>query len=237
MLKSAIRNNVMVRGDPTRQYYLSITTATHGFGAVFFQLGEEIEKELKHSPPKGKERVIQFISQAFIDTETRYGMLEREYLAILRSLKDVRYQVLQSPYPVVVYTNIATFLRKKDDLKGRMAAWQVRMGEFRIDPRPLKTQDLSVGMAKLPAKAMDRAWTMEREWEDVCTMGREDTVNTSDRVYVPEGPYPDYTLILFVDGACRGNGTYRAKASVGIYAGLQDPLTMGSMLSSHQVGC
>ena len=125
-LKQAIRENVVVGGDSTQRFYLSVTANTHGFRAIFFQLAEEDERTTNDQykdtgPTRGNERVIQFISQTFIDAETRYGAVEREYLAILRSLEEVRYQVLQSPYPVVIYTSTsaATLLRKNEDLVGR----------------------------------------------------------------------------------------------------------------------
>ena len=82
-MKKAISTNVVVRGDPERRYYLSVTAKEHGFGAVLFQLSEIIEETFEGTFPKGNERVVQFISQAFSDPETRYGELERGYLAVL----------------------------------------------------------------------------------------------------------------------------------------------------------
>lgn len=41
----------------------------------------------------------------FADTETRYQELERECLAVLRPLEEVRFLVTHAKYPVVIYTN------------------------------------------------------------------------------------------------------------------------------------
>ena len=240
-LKLAIEENVVVGGDVTRRFYVSMTTSTQSFGAVFFQLTREDEEEVERSGskyPRGKERVVQFISQNFADPETRYPILEREYLAALRTLEEVRYHVLQSPFPVVLYVSplLNGLLRRKEDLVGRLASWQTRMGEFRLESRPLKIKDMSLALAQRGAFG---AWSMEREWEDVRMV---ETTPVTERVYSPGRVVYDPQLqiltdgeavVIFVDGACRGNGTDNVRASIGVYAGPNHPINMGRMLTDE----
>lgn len=78
-IQEAIQNNVVVGGDVQRKYYLSVVAARCGFGAVLFQLLTEDEEKLEKtgkSFPKGKERVVQFISTAFLDAESRYPVID-----------------------------------------------------------------------------------------------------------------------------------------------------------------
>lgn len=236
VIKNSIRDNVVVGGDVTRRFYLSVTTTELGFGATLFQLTDEVEKKLpekrKDKYPKGEEKVVQFISQSFSDTETRYMSVERSYLAVLRALEEVRYLILQSPFPTIVYTPIASLIRKPKEFKGRMACWQVRMGEFDLDVYPTKFRDISDSMARI---AVDGEATSSA---GVC--GVIDI--TKDRVF--DGKFSDVeyrpgeglivngrAILLYVDGACRGNGTPLARASIGIYAGPGHPNTRGLLLS------
>ena len=104
---------------------------------MFFQLEAADEDRLERVGkgfPKGKEMVIQFISQAFIDTEGRYLDIKRECLAIFRALEEVRFLALQSRWPVTVYTDTVALVSilQKDDARGRIAGWQVRLAEYEI---------------------------------------------------------------------------------------------------------
>lgn len=252
-IQDAIRSNVVVGGDPDKRYYLSVTAREHGFGAVLFQLSDIDELTFEGKFPKGKEKVVQFISQAFSDPETRYGELEREYLAVLRALEEVRFLVLQSPFPVTVYSGATMLLRKGDDLKGWIAGWHVRMSEFRIDPHNLTVKDLSLSLARIDQEDMPAAWTREREWEDVCAFDQvvensnpSDDVITKDRIFIPMTEVVIYTskrgltiepstLLVYVDGACRGNGTPEVIASIGIYVGPDNPRSYGKLITSQDV--
>ena len=128
---------------------MSVVADKCGFGAVLFQLMAEAEARLENAAktfPKEKERVVQFISQVFLDAEARYPEIERECLAVLRSLEEVRFLILQSPYPVAVYTDASalSILKRAEGAKGRIAGWQVRLGEFNTDFRHSKVKDMVI---------------------------------------------------------------------------------------------
>ena len=180
-IKAAIRENVIVGNDLDRRHYLSVTISKWGFGAVFFQLSKDDEDRLERAGkgfPKGRERVIQFISQRFADTETRYLDIEKECLAILRALEEVRFIVVASKFPVVVYTDFGALVSilRNDDTRGRIAGWQAKMAEYDIDPRHTKVKNMGIadGLARMPYDSMSSAWTVSRDWEDVIALGLHD---------------------------------------------------------------
>ena len=49
--------------------------------------------------------MVMFISFKLEDAETWYSNLEWEALAVIRCLAEVRWMVISSPYPTLVYTN------------------------------------------------------------------------------------------------------------------------------------
>ena len=226
------------------------TATIHGFASVLFQLSERDENQLESGElpsPRGKERVVQFISQTFSDTESRYTDLERGYLAVIRTLEEIRFLILQSPFPVTIYTStaIAGILKNNpDELKGnRITWWQTRMGEYRVIPRGMKWKDLSTSLAMINPESSQGAWSTNKEWEDVGTVAMEKTIPS--RVYEPP---PDLILkyhpqtgltvngssiLIYVDGACQGNGTDHAKASIGLYTGQGHRSSCGWLLSNQ----
>ena len=47
-------------------------------------------------------RIVMFIFKIFTSPETRYSTTEREALAVVRCLEEVRWLILGSPYPTKV---------------------------------------------------------------------------------------------------------------------------------------
>ena len=244
-IKEAIHNNIIVGGDSRRRYYLSVVADKCGFGAVLFELMAEDEAKLENAAktfPKGKERVVQFISQVFLDAETRYPEIERECLAVLRSLEEVRFLILQSSYPVAVYTDASalSILKRAEGAKGRIAGWQVRLEEFNTDFRHCKVKDMAIanGLARVP---YDQPWKWCKEFEDVYVVEFGDVyaAEFGDQSFQPAGVKIEYRLhnkglivgddaiLIYTDGACRGNGTPDARASIGVYAGPNNPRNQG----------
>ena len=95
-----------------------------------------------------------FISKQLAKPETRYSATEREALAVLRCLEEVRWMVVGSPFPTKVYTDhqaLVTLLRK-DDAHGRIAGWQVRLSEYDVEyiHIPGKENALADGLSRMP---------------------------------------------------------------------------------------
>lgn len=247
-IKKAVLDNVIVGGDCSRRYYISVCADKHGFGSVLFQLKDEDEERWALGKgkgfPKGQERVVQFIAQTFSDTESRYLDVERECLAILRTLEEVRFLILNAKYPVVVYSDAAALISilGKDDSKGRIAGWRVRISEYNIEPRVAKTKDMAIadGLSRMPYESMDEAWTRDKEWENVCAVDAKVMREREQRQYIPNPAdtltydpnvgiiLNDSAQIVYCDGASRrGKDGIPANASIGVYFGPDNAKNFG----------
>jgi hypothetical protein len=81
---------------------------------------------------KDEMRIVQFISKAFTDPETRYHTTEREGLAVIRCLEEVRWLVMQAmDVPVMVYTDHKALLSILDGSLAKDSPNTARSG--RID--------------------------------------------------------------------------------------------------------
>ena len=91
-IKQAIANNAMASPDPTVQYHLAVDASKRGIGGVLFQLdGIPADTEaISDAIFRVAERIIMFLSFRLSDAETRYSNSEREALAVIRCLAEVR---------------------------------------------------------------------------------------------------------------------------------------------------
>ena len=155
--------NACVGNDRRRRHFLAVDVFMYGFGGVLFQLDEEAEKDLVVTRmakfPKGKEKVIHFISQRFHNAETCYLLMEREALVVIRCLEEVRWMVVTSGTPVIVFTCQPALLGmlRGDDVRGRMAGWQMRLAEYDLELRNVKVAqlELATGLSRMPYEIMD----------------------------------------------------------------------------------
>jgi len=163
-IKQAIANNAMAAPNPHAQYHLAVDASKKGLGGVLFQLGEVVPGTEATNTEKHRmmERIIMFISFRLAEVESRYSNSEREALAVIRCLAEVRWMIIASPYPVFVYTDheaLKTLLTGPDnDAHGRIAKWQERLGEYdiRLLHRPAKTHFMAIadGLSRLPTRLL-----------------------------------------------------------------------------------
>ena len=160
MIKQAIANNAMASSDPQGQYHLAIDASKQGIGVVLFQLAgiEDCTEATNTEKHPTAEPIIMFMSSRLAEVETRYSNSEREALAVIRCLAEVRWMIMASPFSVFVYTDheaLRTILTGPDnDAEGRIAKWQERLGEYDLGllHRPAKNHFMAIadGLSRLP---------------------------------------------------------------------------------------
>jgi hypothetical protein len=167
-IKHAIINNACWGGDPTYQYHLATDASASAYGGVLFQLpalptGTKLEKG-----NKDEMRILQFVSKSFTDPETRYHTTEREGLAVIRCLDEVRWLVMQAmDIPVMVDTDHKALLSILDGSlakdppnaarSARIDRWQLRLAEYNLKFQhiPGVENKIADGLSRLPVSAME----------------------------------------------------------------------------------
>ena len=172
-MKHAIANNAMAPPDAKQQYHLAVDASKRGIGGVLFRLDNvKLHVEANNSVAhRDGERIIMFISFKLEDPETRYSNSEREALAVVRCLAEVRWMVIALEYPTLVYTDhevLKVLLTGLDnDAHGRKAKWQERLGEyhFRLIHRAGVTHFMGIanGLSRLPTALMQRPFAEDSE--------------------------------------------------------------------------
>ena len=180
-IKQAIATNAMASPNPDLQYHLAVDASKRGIGGVLFQL-ENIKAYTEATNSeihKAAERLIMFLSFRLEDPETRYSNSEREALAVVRCLAEVKWMVMASLYPTLVYTDheaLKVLLTGPDnDAHGRIVKWQERLGEydFQLLHHTAGTHFMGIadGLSRLPTTLMQQAFIEDSEGPRPCPMG------------------------------------------------------------------
>lgn len=180
-VKAAITNNAMSGADPDLQFHLAVDASEEAVGGCLFQLQGQpagTEASPKFLP---NERIIMFLSFRLNDAESRYVNSERECLAIVRCLAEVRWIVIGSKYPVKVYSDhdaLMPIFTKGQTEKGRISNWMDRLGEydFQLVYRPSRDQHIGIadGLSRMPTRLSSIS---KAEDQDRMAMAVFDTTN------------------------------------------------------------
>ena len=88
---------------------------------------ERVEVGTEATPKFRKnERINIFFSFWLSDVETRYVNSEREYLAIVRCLNEIKWLVIGNKFPTIIYADhhaLSDIFNKEDSTKARINTW------------------------------------------------------------------------------------------------------------------
>ncbi len=104
-IKDAVPNNAMKGADQVVQYYTATDASQWCLECVLFQLVDASSGLKATNSYKEHIRIIIFMSFGLEDAETRYDTKEKEALAVIRYLAEVRWLVTGSEYPTKLYTD------------------------------------------------------------------------------------------------------------------------------------
>jgi hypothetical protein len=82
--------------DPEKQYYLKVDTSAFALGAVLFQYDEQERR-----------RDIAYFSKALTLPKRNYNIWDREFLAIITTLRHWRHLLIGTIEPVIILTDHA----------------------------------------------------------------------------------------------------------------------------------
>jgi hypothetical protein len=115
------------------QFYLAVDASLTGTGGVLFQMKDTPVGTVLGPEHRDKEQIVMFMSFRLSDQETRYTNLERECLAVVKYLAEVRWIIIGSPWPLMLYSEhsaLKTVLLKGSEGTTRVVQWESRLSEY-----------------------------------------------------------------------------------------------------------
>jgi hypothetical protein len=119
-LKRSLLESAILGGNKHLQYHFATDGSKTGLGDVLFQLMDCEAGTLSTPANRPNMKIVMFISKRFADTETQYTTTEKEALAVIKCLTEVRWLILGARHPTKVYTDHLALitLLKHDDAHG-----------------------------------------------------------------------------------------------------------------------
>jgi len=106
----------LVQPDPSKQFELEVDASQIATGAILYQQGPPGMRPDGTEKP-GARHPVGFHSQKFSTTEQNYPIYDREFLAIMRGLRNWDYLLKGTTIPVLVYTDHANLRYYRDPWK------------------------------------------------------------------------------------------------------------------------
>lgn len=156
-VKEAISRMRLSGGEKEVQYHLSCDASNYGIGGYLFQMKNRGPGTKSSAASRGDEIPVMFMSFALSETESRYHTTEKETLAVLRCLEEVRWLVKGARYPTIVYTDHKAVMSVlgADPLTAsdKIIRWQYRLQEYSLEVVhvPGRLQVVADGLSRIPS--------------------------------------------------------------------------------------
>jgi hypothetical protein len=149
----------MAGADQDLQFHLATNASDTAAGGCLFQVYGVLTGTTLTPKHRANEKIIMLMSFRFNDAETRYHTTEREALAVVRCLAEVRWLVIGNKFPVMIYSDhnaLSSILNKGDEGHGRISRWKTdwaniemedRLGEYDFEVNHMSARDPHMGIA------------------------------------------------------------------------------------------
>ena len=169
-IKKSISDNAMSGIDENLQVHLATDASKFGLGGVLFQLPGEPAGTEAVERHKSSLRIVMFLSFRLEEPETRYHTTEREALAVVRCMAEIKCFVMGHRYPTMIYTDhsaLESVMTAGTDAHGRISRWMDRLTEYDyiVHHRPSKSNimGLADGMSRMPGRYSQSAIAEDEE--------------------------------------------------------------------------
>ncbi|RDW59800.1 hypothetical protein BP6252_12887 [Coleophoma cylindrospora] len=171
-ITTAVSRNIMTPGREDRQWHLAVDASKTGLGGCLFQMDSEPPGTLLSKTTN--ERYVMFLSFALTKSQGNWQTTEREAYAVVRTLQDLRWLIIGSRFPIIVYTDHRAVLSvmKGPDAHGRISRWQNILSEFNLRLKHIPGTELTI------ADGLSRVTHVKTS--DSSDLERHDNLSTED---------------------------------------------------------
>lgn len=125
-------NNSTVRSQPdvTKKFILTTDASDIGIGAILSQINDN-----------GKEQMISAFSKALDDTQRKYGITDRELLAVVKSIDHFRSYLLGKRFELRTDHKALTYLWTAKDPTTHLLRWEMKLQEYDFEVKYIKSEE------------------------------------------------------------------------------------------------
>eukprot|EP00795_Rhopilema_esculentum_P005569 gene5569-9573_t len=126
-LKKALRSSPVLRSpDYSKEFLLQTDASDRGLGAVLSQIGDDNE-----------EHPVMYLSRKLLDRERRYAVVEKECLAIVWAIQQLRVYLYGRKFSIQTDHNALKWLDQMKEKNSRLTRWSLalQMYNYRVEYR------------------------------------------------------------------------------------------------------
>jgi hypothetical protein len=117
---------MLVPPQQDRSFYIYLSVGDTSIASVVAQVYD------------GKEKVVFYLSQRMLDTETRYHEIEKLYLYLFFTCTKLRHILLSAEIIIICKLDVNKHMLSAPVLKDRLGKWMFALSEFDIQYQPVK---------------------------------------------------------------------------------------------------
>ena len=113
---------------------------------------DAVKSMLAQKDDDKNKRAVYYLSNRFLNYETRYTPIEKSYFTLVWAVQKLRYIILPFQVLIVARMDPLKYLFKKPALSGRLSRWLILLAKFNIKYGARKTIKGSSTMSNFCAK-------------------------------------------------------------------------------------
>jgi hypothetical protein len=118
---------ILISPDYTKDFYLFSFASEHTIAIMLLQKNSE-----------GYEQPIAFFNKALRDAALNYNIMEKQYFALVKAIKDFRVSILHSHTIAYVPNVVVKDILTQDNPDGKRGKWIAFILEYDIEIKPTK---------------------------------------------------------------------------------------------------
>ena len=145
LLKKALCSEPILRSPNfERSFILQTDASNKGIGAVLSQRGEDDE-----------EHPVLYVSHKLLPREQRYATVEKECLAIVWSIQQLKYYLYGQKFHITTDHQALKWLDRMRNKNSRLVRWNLLLQEFTftVDYKPGSCNSNADGLSRIPIRS------------------------------------------------------------------------------------
>ena len=134
-IKKTIMKIICSNEDDTRQWHLAIDASKIETDEILFQLDNHSSEIAHRKKFLNDMQIMMFLSYQYNSLQIRYQITERETLAVVKCLIEIKWLIQDSQYSIKLYTNHSTLTKclKSENTIDRIVKWQLTLSKFNLN--------------------------------------------------------------------------------------------------------
>ena len=145
-IKKTIMKIICSNEDDTRQWHLVIDAFKTEANEILFQFDNHSSEIAHRKKFLNDMQIVMFLNYQYNPSQTKYQTTEREALAVVKCLTEIKWLVQSFQYSIKLYTNHSALTKclKSENTTDKIARWQLALSKFNLNIIHVSGRELAI---------------------------------------------------------------------------------------------